>query len=188
VTGLLVRDLAQVVTHVGDGAALRGPDLRRVAVLDRAYVLIGEDGALVSVGAILASTGRSSAPTAIVHTCGLTDRQFLSNYQVQLAAVGMYGDDFLHGSAKAQEVIDAAREAARVVRTSAPQDPSLLVVRHYAPAMFLEFGRAVKARAAGKNASPAMYRSYSISTHVNDVLREAQPGLAAAGCDVTPLL
>ena len=68
------------------------------------------------------------------------------------------------------------------------QDPSLLTVRHYAPAMFLEFARAVKARAAGQNAAPAMYRSYSISTHVNDVLREAQPGLAAAGCDVTPLL
>src|ERR1700712_1530129 len=142
---------------------------------------------LVSIGAILASAGRSSAPAKIVHTCGLTDRQFLSNYQVQLAAVGMYGDDYLAGSAKAQEVIGAAREAARVVRTSAPFDPSLLVVRHYAPAMFLEYGRAVKARAAGKNASPAMYRSYSISTQVNEVLRDAQPGLEAAGCDVTDL-
>jgi hypothetical protein len=53
--------------------------------------------------------------------------------------------------------------------------------------MFLEFGRAVRARAAGKNASPAMYRSYSIGTQVTEVLREAQPGLAAAGCDVTGL-
>jgi hypothetical protein len=142
---------------------------------------------LVSVGAVLASAGRSSAPARIQHTCGLTDRQFLSNYQVQLAAVGMYGDDYLHGSAKAQEVIEAAREAARVVRTSAPLDPSLLVVRQYAPAMFVEYSRAVKARAAGNNAAPAMYRSYSISAHVNEVLQEAQPGLAAAGCDVTDL-
>jgi hypothetical protein len=143
---------------------------------------------LVSVGAVLASAGRSSAPAPVQHTCGLTDRQFLANYQVQLASVGMYGDDYLQGSTKAQDVIDAAREAARVVRTSAPLDPSLLVVRRYAPAMFLEFGRAVRARAAGRSAAPAMYRSYSISTHVNDVLREAQPGLAAAGCDVTDLL
>jgi hypothetical protein len=142
---------------------------------------------LVSVGAVLASAGRSSAPGRIQHTCGLTDRQFLSNYQVQFAAVGMYGDDYLRGSAKAQEVIEAAREAARVVRTSAPLDPSLLIVRQYAPAMFVEYARAVKARAAGNNAAPAMYRSYSISTHVNEVLREAQPGLAAAGCDVTDL-
>jgi hypothetical protein len=142
---------------------------------------------LVSVGAVLASAGRSSAPARIEHTCGLTDRQFLSNYQVQLEAVGMYGDDYLAGSAKAQEVIGAAREAARVVRTSAPFDPSLMAVREYAPAMFLEYGRAVRARAAGRNASPAMYRSYSIGTHVNDVLRAAQPGLAALGCDVTGL-
>jgi hypothetical protein len=143
---------------------------------------------LVSIGAILASAGRSSAPARIQHTCGLTDRQFISNYQVQLTAVGMYGDDYLHGSAKAQEVIDTAREAARVVRTSAPQDPSLMVVRQYAPAMFLEFGRAVKARAADRNAAPAMYRSYSIGAHVDEILRDAQPGLAAIGCDVTDLL
>jgi hypothetical protein len=143
---------------------------------------------LVSAGAILASAGRSSAPAQIQHVCGLTDRQFLSNYQVQLAAVRMYGDDYLHGQAEAQEVIDAAREAARVVRTSAPQDPSLLVVRHYAPAMFLEFGRAVKARAAGKNAGPAMYRSYGISTHLSEILRTAQLGLGALGCTVTDLL
>jgi hypothetical protein len=118
----------------------------------------------------------------------LTDRQFISNYQVQLAAVGMYGDDYLAGAAKAREVIGAAREAARVVRTSAPFDPSLLVVRHYAPGMFLEFGRAVKARAAGEDAAPAMYRSYSISAHVNEILRNARPGLEAAGCNIGDLL
>lgn len=143
---------------------------------------------LVTIGAILASTGRSSAPAAVQHTCGMTDRQFLSNYQVQLASVGMSGNDYLAGGTDAKEVIGAAREAARVVRTSAPFDPSLMVVRHYAPGMFLEFGRAVKARAAGKNASPAMYRSYSISAHVTEVLRDAQQGLAAAGCDVSDLL
>jgi len=143
---------------------------------------------LVSSGAVYASAGRSSQPAPVQHSCGLTDRQFLANYQVQLTAVGMYGDDYLDGSAKAPEVIAAAGEAARAVRSSAPFDPSLLTVRHYAPAMFLEFARAVKARAAGKNAMPAMYRSYSLGARVNEVLREARPGLAAAGCDVTDLL
>jgi hypothetical protein len=142
---------------------------------------------LVSIGAILASSGRSSAPAPIQHTCGLTDRQFLENYRMEMTAVGMYGDNYLAGSAKAQDVIGAAHEAARVVRTSAPFDPSLLVVRHFVPAMFLEYGRAVRARAAGKNANRAMYRSYSIGAQVAEVLREAQPGLAAAGCDVRDL-
>jgi hypothetical protein len=143
---------------------------------------------LVSIGAVLASTGRSAPPTAVQHTCGLTDQQFISNYRVQLFGVGMYGDDYLTGAAKADDVIAAAREAARVIRTSAPVDPSLLVVRQYAPSMFLEYGRAVKARAAGKDARPSMYRSYRIGARVNDVLREAQTGLAAAGCDVSDLL
>src|SRR5436190_10749125 len=101
---------------------------------------------LVTSGAVYASAGRSSQPAPVRHTCGLTDRQFLANYQVQLAAVGMYGDDFLHGSAKPQEVIGAAKDAARAMHSSAPFDPALLTVRRYAPGMFLEFGRAVKAR------------------------------------------
>src|SRR3954463_11257013 len=96
---------------------------------------------LVTTGAVYASAGRSSQPAAVRHSCGVTDRQFLANYQVQLAAVGMYGDDYLHGSAKPQDVIGAAKEAARAMRSSAPFDPSLLTVRRYAPAMFLEFGR-----------------------------------------------
>lgn len=142
---------------------------------------------VVSCGAY-ASAGRSSQPAHVRHSCGLTDRQFLSNYQVHLEAVGMYGDDYLNGSAKAQDVIAAARDAARAVDSSAPFDPSLLTVRRYAPGMFLEFSRAVRARAAGKNAAPAMYRSQLLGARVNEVLREAQPGLAAAGCDVADLL
>jgi hypothetical protein len=54
--------------------------------------------------------------------------------------------------------------------------------------MFTEFGRAVKARAAGKNAGPAMYRSYLLGARVNEVLTEAQSGLAAKGCSVADLL
>ena len=142
---------------------------------------------LVSVGAVIASAGRSSAPAAVQHVCGLTDRQFIVNYQLQIAEVGMTGSDYIAGSARSQDVIAAAREAARVVRTSAPQDPSLLTVRHYAPAMFLEYARAVKARAEGRNARPAMYRSYSISAQVDDVLRDAEPGLNALGCSTSGL-
>ena len=51
-TGLLIRDLAQVVTHVGDGSPLRGRELAEVALLEQAYVLVDEAGAIVSVGAM----------------------------------------------------------------------------------------------------------------------------------------
>jgi imidazolonepropionase len=46
---LLIRDLAQLVTPAGSGAPLRGPDLARVEVIERAYVLC-EDGVVAEVG------------------------------------------------------------------------------------------------------------------------------------------
>lgn len=51
-TRLLVRDLAQVVTHRGAGAPLRGRALGDVEVVERAYVLVGHDGQIESVGAM----------------------------------------------------------------------------------------------------------------------------------------
>jgi imidazolonepropionase len=46
---LLIRDLVQLVTPAGSGAPLRGPDLARVEVIERAYVLC-EDGVVAEVG------------------------------------------------------------------------------------------------------------------------------------------
>src|SRR5205823_14056165 len=46
---LLIRDLAQVATPEGIGAPLRGESLRRVDVLEDAYVLC-EDGRVAAVG------------------------------------------------------------------------------------------------------------------------------------------
>jgi imidazolonepropionase len=52
VTRLLIRDLAQVVTHGGHAVPLRGPALGDVVVTGDAYVLAGRDGMLESVGAM----------------------------------------------------------------------------------------------------------------------------------------
>lgn len=144
---------------------------------------------LLSTAAFLGfARGSSAAHGPVQHTCGLTDRQFLAVYELQLQAVGMYGTDYLNGSGKAQDAISAAKDAALAVRSSAPFDPSLQTVKNLAPPMFLEFGRAVKMRASGRNANDAMYRSYSLSARVNDVLTEAKPGLTALGCDVSDAL
>jgi hypothetical protein len=143
---------------------------------------------LLTAGLVVLAMGRSSAHATVEHSCGLTDRQFISNYQVQLESVGMYGDDYLSGAATAGDVISAADEAARIVRTSAPFDTSLQTVKHYAPAMFVEYGRAVRARSKGKDSTSHMYRAYNIGAAVQDTLREAEPALSAAGCDVSSLL
>jgi imidazolonepropionase len=50
VTRLLIRDLAQLATHRGHERALRGAALGDVKVVERAYVLVGADGLLESVG------------------------------------------------------------------------------------------------------------------------------------------
>jgi hypothetical protein len=143
---------------------------------------------LVAAAMVLVLQGHNGASASPEHTCGLTDRQFITNYQVQLEAVGMYGVDYLQGDAKAADVIGVARDAARIVKSSAPYDPSLELVRRYAPAMFLDYANAVQARAAGKNAGRQMYLAYTIGARVQQILREAQPALAAAGCDVSSML
>ena len=51
-SGLLLRDLAQVATPAGDGGPLRGGALREVVVHERAYVLMDDDGTITSVGAM----------------------------------------------------------------------------------------------------------------------------------------
>jgi len=151
---------------------------------------LGVFGVLViSVVAFLGFARASNAAhRPVEHTCGLTDQQFLAVYSLQLQAVGMYGNDYLNGAAKAKDAISAAKEAATAVGSSAPFDPSLQTVKHLAPPMFLEFGRAVKARAAGKDATAAMYRAYSLSTRVQEVLQEAEPSLTPLGCNVADVL
>jgi imidazolonepropionase len=52
VTRLLIRDLAQVATHRGHAGPRRGAALGEVAVVEHAYVLVGADGRLESVGAM----------------------------------------------------------------------------------------------------------------------------------------
>jgi hypothetical protein len=144
---------------------------------------------LVGVGAALAGQGRSESHTVVVnHTCGLTDRQFLESYGMQLAAVNMYGSDFIRGSASAKEVIGVARSAANEVRAQRPLDPSLRIVLKYAPAMFMQYADAVRARENGDSAAREMYLAYSIGSRVEDTLREAKPGLERAGCDLSGVL
>lgn len=143
---------------------------------------------LVAGAVFMAVQGHASARATVVHSCGLTDRQFISNYAVELESVGMYGSDYVHGSADAADVIAAAREAARSVRSSAPFDPSLQTVQRIGPVMFLDYAEAVEARRDGKPARREMVLSFAIGQRVQTVLREAQPALAAAGCDVSDLL
>ena len=143
---------------------------------------------LAAASVFVAAQGHSSASASIEHSCGLTDRQFIQEYQMEIEAVGLYGSDYLNGVAKASDVIAATREAARVVRATNPYDPSLRTVRRLAPGMFSAYADAVRARERGGTAARQMYLAYSVGARVREVLQEARPGLAAAGCDIGDML
>jgi hypothetical protein len=143
---------------------------------------------LAAAFVFVAAQGHSSASASIQHSCGLTDRQFIQEYEVEIEGVGIYGTDYLNGEAKASDVIAATQEAGRVIRATNPYDPSLETVRRLAPGMFSAYADAVRSRERGGNAARQMYLAYSVGARIRDVLREAQPGLAAAGCDISDML
>jgi imidazolonepropionase len=88
VSRLLVRDLAQLATPAASGAPLRGADLRRVEVIEDAFLLV-EDGRIASVGRMrelgpldddveeLDGRGRCAVPGLVdchTHACFAGDR------------------------------------------------------------------------------------------------------------------
>jgi imidazolonepropionase len=88
VSGLLVRDLAQVVSPAGDRAPLRGPPLRELSVVEDAYVLC-RDGRVAGVGPMrelqpvaghvleIDGRGRAAVPGLVdchTHACFAGDR------------------------------------------------------------------------------------------------------------------
>jgi hypothetical protein len=142
------------------------------------------------VAAVVLVTGGRAAPTrgGVAHTCSATDRQFISAAELNTSAVGLFGDSYLHGDAKASEVVGAARDASDAMDATDPRDTSLSAARRLMRAMFLEYARAVRAHAKGRDAGQHMYRAYSLANFAHGVLAEAEPALAKRGCDVKDLL
>ena len=142
------------------------------------------------VAAVVLVAGGRAAPSrgGVTHTCSATDRQFISVAELNISSIGMFGDDYLHGSAAAKEVVGAARDASTQMENTDPRDGSLSDARRLMRAMFLEYGRAVRAHAEGGDAGKHMYRAYSLANFAHEVLSEAEPGLAQHGCDVRDLL
>jgi hypothetical protein len=125
---------------------------------------------------------------AVVHTCSATDRQFLSAAQLNMAALGSLSEDYLRGDAKADDVIEQTQSSVVVMANTNPSDPSLSKTRAILRAMFLEYGRAIRADKRKRNPGKYIYRAYGLANFAHDVLSQAKPALAERGCDVSPLL
>jgi hypothetical protein len=124
----------------------------------------------------------------IVHTCSATDHQFIDKAMLQMAALSTMSEDFLHGDAKADEVLQTTHDALNGIRSTGPSDPSLSKTRAILSAMFSEYAKAIRADAKHRDPGKYIYRAYGLANFAHDVLAQAKAPLKQRGCDVTPLL
>jgi hypothetical protein len=131
-------------------------------------------------------TGKGRAE--VIHTCSATDRQFISVAQLNMAALGSLSEDYLRGDAKASDVMEQTSSSLVVLANTNPSDPSLSKTRAIMRAMFVEYGKAIKADEKKKDPGKFIYRAYGFANFAHDVLSQARPALLKRGCDVGPLL
>jgi hypothetical protein len=144
--------------------------------------------AIFAMGSLVLLVGGKSGAAVIHHTCSATDRQFLSAAQLNMAALGSLSEDYLKGDAKADDVIEQTTSSIIVMHNTNPSDPSLSKTRNILRAMFVEYGRAIRADKKHRNPGKHIYRAYGLANFAHDVLSQAKPALAERGCDVSPLL
>jgi len=143
--------------------------------------------AIFATGSLVLLVGGNSK-AAVIHTCSATDRQFLGAAQLNMAALGTLSQDYLQGDAKADDVIMQTDSAIVSLRNTDPSDPTLAKTRAILRAMFLEYGRAIRADQHHHDPGKYVYRAYGLANFAHDVLSQAQPALAKRGCDVSALL
>jgi hypothetical protein len=143
--------------------------------------------AIFVTGSLVLLVG-GNGKAAVSHTCSATDRQFLGTAQLNMAALGTLSEDYLQGDAPADEVIQQTDSAVTSLLNTNPSDPSLSKTRSILRAMFLEYGRAIRADKHHHDPGKYIYRAYGLANFAHDVLSQAGPALAKRGCDVSPLL
>lgn len=140
------------------------------------------------MGSLVLLVGGKGRAAVVHHTCSATDRQFIGAAQLNMAALGSLSEDYLRGDAKADDVIEQTQSSVVVLHNTNPSDPSLSKTRTILRAMFLEYGRAIRADKQKRNPGKYIYRAYGLANFAHDILSQARPALAERGCDVGPLL
>ena len=84
-------------------------------------------GLAVFAAAVLLTGGGRAEGAAIAHTCSATDRQFIRVAELNMVALGVWGENYREGSATAKEVVGEADKAAKRVDRLQPSDPSLKI-------------------------------------------------------------
>jgi hypothetical protein len=152
---------------------------------------------LYGIGLILAfllglsytATSRANSRGGHVsHNCAVTDRAFIETAKTNMAAISLWGQDYVAGDAGPAEVAAQSERAAKIVGATAPTDPSLIQTRQLLVAMFTAYRKAMEAEERHGDAGKHMFHAYALANDAHDTLVEAEPPLAERGCDVAPLL
>jgi hypothetical protein len=136
----------------------------------------------------IAASGCGGAAQPRAHSCGATDKRFITTASTNMTALGIWAAGYKSGDIEPREIVEQARDAAKRVGYVKPTDPSLLEAQQLIVPMFTEYGEAVRLYAKGKDAGDRMYRAYGLANFARDVLLDAEPALAERGCDVNALL
>jgi hypothetical protein len=155
----------------------------------RRFALYGLGLLLASALALTyATTGRAKANSRVSHTCSATDHAFLDTARTNMAAIDLWGQDYVDGDMGAGEVAAESARAAKIVGATAPTDPSLAQTRTLLVAMFVEYRKAMEQRAKHRDSSEQIYQAYSLANFAHNVLAQAAPALAKRGCDTAALI
>jgi len=135
-----------------------------------------------------ATTSRAKSGGPVSHTCSVTDHAFLDTAKTNMAAIDLWGQQYLDGDASPGDVADEAGRAAKIVGGTSPSDPSLTQTRKLLVAMFTEYRKAMEEEAKHGEGGDHIFHAYGLANFAHDVLLKAEPALGKRGCDVAALL
>ncbi len=137
---------------------------------------------------MLAGNSRASSGARVSYICSAVDKQFIQTVSTNMVQLGYWSDELVSKGADAATVAGQARSESEQVSATDPEDRTLHATRDLLSSMFLEYSKAVSLSAKGRDASKHMANSWRLATSSHKLLIGAQAGLAAQGCDVSPLL
>ena len=144
--------------------------------------------ALVFGLSVVAGNGRAQAARSVSYSCTAPDRQFISTVSTNLTQLSYWSDALVSHDADPSVVGKEAKSESDQVTATRPDDRTLSATRDLISSMFLEYSRAVSASAHGRGGQNHMTSAWRLAHSVHDLLAGAKDGLAAKGCDVSPLL
>jgi hypothetical protein len=145
--------------------------------------------ALVFGGSVLAGNSRASSGSAQAsYICSAVDKQFIATVSTNMVQLGYWSDALVTHDVEPAVVVEQAHSEAGQVSATDPEDRTLHATRDLLSSMFLEYSKAVASSAKGSNAAIHMQNAWRLANASHKLLAGAKDGLAARGCDVSPLL